>query len=589
MFGVRSASACHYLTKVGGVPWLPSADGAATGAQEFDWRAACKCGACGRALSLVLQAYVPLGEREAASSGGGAGERVLLLLGCAHPGCGSAPGSWRAFRIQLDGKHAASPPTAAAQGTQEGGGDAGTTTSGSLAQSGQPAAAAAAAAAAREEPFSDGFGSDSCGFGGGVEGGAGGGGFGFDADGGFGASGFGNGEDAGGSGGGDGGDMDFSDLSAALEEAAAAAAAAAATQAQQHHAAERAGVPSGRGQQQQQRGAGGGGAAGEGQGEEGCPSAPLPEGLLGPPLPEFHILAAEEPSAPAGGAARRREQEHVARLLEEYERREQQQQQQQQGSASAAGGGAGARQQGTLPAANSASAASGSTSASTSCARGRARNALGRDRAAEGGAGESDDDDGDGGSSLADGDGGGGGGEAGSDHDSWAGEEYEEDHVRGVDGAYLKYAARLARQPDQCVRYGRGCDVLWPARSPPAPPPCARCGCARVFELQLMAPAIAIVLECADWLQGPDLARHAAAINASANWGFATVAVWTCGRSCGGAGGVGVEERLGGGVDAGAEGRRGAMGAAVVSVSEEFVALVDEESCHVAEELRLAK
>ena len=38
------------------------------------------------------------------------------------------------------------------------------------------------------------------------------------------------------------------------------------------------------------------------------------------------------------------------------------------------------------------------------------------------------------------------------DAESWLGEQYEEDHVRGVDGAYLKYAARLAWQPDQCAR-----------------------------------------------------------------------------------------------------------------------------------------
>lgn len=36
---------------------------------------------------------------------------------------------------------------------------------------------------------------------------------------------------------------------------------------------------------------------------------------------------------------------------------------------------------------------------------------------------------------------------------SWLGEEYEEDAVRGLDPAYLKFSARLARQPGQCVRW----------------------------------------------------------------------------------------------------------------------------------------
>lgn len=36
----------------------------------------------------------------------------------------------------------------------------------------------------------------------------------------------------------------------------------------------------------------------------------------------------------------------------------------------------------------------------------------------------------------------------------WAPEEYEEDRVRGVVPAYLKFSQRLQRRPDQCARYG---------------------------------------------------------------------------------------------------------------------------------------
>ena len=54
-------------------------------------------------------------------------------------------------------------------------------------------------------------------------------------------------------------------------------------------------------------------------------------------------------------------------------------------------------------------------------------------------------------------------------------------------------ARRLARRPDQVVRYAYGAAPLWPAADgPPAAPPCA-CGAPRDFELQLM-PTLAYVL-----------------------------------------------------------------------------------------------
>jgi len=35
----------------------------------------------------------------------------------------------------------------------------------------------------------------------------------------------------------------------------------------------------------------------------------------------------------------------------------------------------------------------------------------------------------------------------------WAGEEYEEEQVRGVLPCYLKYSKRLQQRPEQCIRY----------------------------------------------------------------------------------------------------------------------------------------
>lgn len=96
-----------------------------------------------------------------------------------------------------------------------------------------------------------------------------------------------------------------------------------------------------------------------------------------------------------------------------------------------------------------------------------------------------------------------------------------------------------------------------------------------------MAPTLAVVLDCAAWLEGPEVARHAPAINAAANWDLATVAVYTCAANCGGC------MEAGAGCEAGAV-AQGTDGPGGVLVVEEHVVLVNEEDCHVAEELKLA-
>eukprot|EP00887_Chlorella_sp_A99_P003066 scaffold9.g3066.t1 len=121
--------------------------------------------------------------------------------------------------------------------------------------------------------------------------------------------------------------------------------------------------------------------------------------------------------------------------------------------------------------------------------------------------------------------------------ESWAGEGYEEDATdsrRASDAAQLKFFKRLGRCPDQCVRYSFGGEPLWPGRAPPVAQPCARCGGPRVFELQLMTPAIPYLEESADWLAEQGGAEGAGRVlRPPAGWDWLTVAALTCRGSCG--------------------------------------------------------
>ncbi|PNH11466.1 hypothetical protein TSOC_001719 [Tetrabaena socialis] len=573
----------HYLTKVGGAPWVPQdASYGAAGplCEDGGWRASTLCGACGRPMSLVMQAYAPLAAKPPPQGPAHAPcqERVLLVLGCAHPGCGTAPGSWRAFRWQLSRSTGAPEPASGAPAPAPAGSTAaGAAVGAAAAATGGVDAPAVAplggGQADGDDPFAGGFEPDS--FACGVEPDPFAGGFDAAADP-FGASGSGAGGELGGKGPGGGGglELDFSDLGAVLEECAAKQA----QQAQHDRGSERRSAP-------------------QQQAAEPVPSVELP--LRGPPLPEFHIFGVEEPAG-KGKQGRRGEQDHVQRLLEEYQRQEQ----------GGAGSGRAPAQPGPNPPARGGPAPESISACSTASqpARGtpgRAANESRQESAqaaslqpGQGGSEDSGDDDEEGAGEGGVARGGGGAGRGGSaaaagpdggasEGECWAGEEYEEDHVRGVEGAYLKFAARLARQPGQCARYGRNCPVLWPQQASPKPPPCSRCGAPRVFELQLMAPLIAIVLDCAGWLEGAELQRHTPAINAAANWNLATVAVYTCSANCCGMGGrVGQREALCG---AGGEAAEGAGGGPVVEVMEEFAALLNEEQCHVVEELRLGK
>lgn len=113
---------------------------------------------------------------------------------------------------------------------------------------------------------------------------------------------------------------------------------------------------------------------------------------------------------------------------------------------------------------------------------------------------------------------------------TWQGEGYEEDSARGASSQYIKFKERLERQPQQVARYGFGMDLLWPDRETPAVSPCGRCGAARVVELQLVAPLAAALEEASEYLYRTEGTETVPVPDA---WDWSTVAVWSCGASCG--------------------------------------------------------
>mmetsp|Transcript_25665 Transcript_25665/g.45697 ORF Transcript_25665/g.45697 Transcript_25665/m.45697 type:complete len:113 (-) Transcript_25665:21-359(-) len=95
----------------------------------------------------------------------------------------------------------------------------------------------------------------------------------------------------------------------------------------------------------------------------------------------------------------------------------------------------------------------------------------------------------------------------------------------------MKFLKRLARSPSQCARYSYGGSVLWPSVGQPEPPPCAACGSARHFEMQLMPPLVYFLEEAAAWVQ--DGSHDTAAMaRPPTSWAWSTVAVYTCAANC---------------------------------------------------------
>mmetsp|Transcript_4013 Transcript_4013/g.10141 ORF Transcript_4013/g.10141 Transcript_4013/m.10141 type:complete len:420 (+) Transcript_4013:306-1565(+) len=116
--------------------------------------------------------------------------------------------------------------------------------------------------------------------------------------------------------------------------------------------------------------------------------------------------------------------------------------------------------------------------------------------------------------------------------ETWAGEAYEEDHTDQIDSVAMKFLKRLARAPSQCARYSYAGCAMWPAASQPKPPPCALCGAARQFEVQLMPPLVHYLEEAAAWTQDDDTYDTGQMVHPPTSWAWATVAVYTCSGNC---------------------------------------------------------
>jgi pre-rRNA-processing protein TSR4 len=109
----------------------------------------------------------------------------------------------------------------------------------------------------------------------------------------------------------------------------------------------------------------------------------------------------------------------------------------------------------------------------------------------------------------------------------WTGETYERGEARHADDAYLKFARRLQRAPDQCARYDvDGAKCIWPTKTPPPPTSCERCGATRVCELQL-TPALLRDVEDALSMHKGDSSRLASEDDLL-GWDWHTVCVFTC-------------------------------------------------------------
>ncbi|KAI0563168.1 Programmed cell death protein [Gracilaria domingensis] len=105
--------------------------------------------------------------------------------------------------------------------------------------------------------------------------------------------------------------------------------------------------------------------------------------------------------------------------------------------------------------------------------------------------------------------------------EQWEREPDEQDKPEEV--ALQKFNERIARAPEQIIRYNLGGEPLWPRHPPPhMETKTCECGAPMIFELQLLA-------SCIHYLR-PEDALPAEQKEAGMN--FASVAIYTCANDC---------------------------------------------------------
>ena len=126
--------------------------------------------------------------------------------------------------------------------------------------------------------------------------------------------------------------------------------------------------------------------------------------------------------------------------------------------------------------------------------------------------------------------------DVGESCESWEGEGYEDDSVLAPEGRthadkdFLKFSKRLGHVPDQCARYCFGGEVLWPCSRTDNAACCPLCNGNRIFEVQLMSPAVAALEEAVAWVEEDGGQPE---YRPPLSWEWTTIGVWSCENNCG--------------------------------------------------------
>ena len=117
----------------------------------------------------------------------------------------------------------------------------------------------------------------------------------------------------------------------------------------------------------------------------------------------------------------------------------------------------------------------------------------------------------------------------------------EVEEAEDVEESLFAFQRRTSAYPTQSLRYSRDPrgEPLWAGaegRMPSAPPPCARCGAPRVFELQVMPQLVADLEQYMesdmDELAVQSASESQAGIHLAGGLDWGVLAVYTCSASC---------------------------------------------------------